>query len=570
MIQYTFSIDNPTQQYLKINITFDVDQKETVVHLPSWRPGRYELGNFAKNVKYVKAFDEHNKSLAIHKLNKDTWSIATEGKSKVELEYTYYSVDLNAGSTFLTKDHLYVNPVNCCMFVEGKEDAPTELTLNVPKDWKIACSMTKKSPQVLTAENFDELADSPLIASPNLQYNQYESKGVIFHMWFNGIVKPDWSRLIKDFKAFTDKQIEKFVEFPVPEYHFLFQILPIKAYHGVEHCKSTVIALGPSYEVFKTLYKELLGVSSHELYHTWNVKAIRPIEMMPYDFTKENYSPLGYICEGITTYMGDLFLLKSKVFTLQQYLDELDAQLQKHFDNFGRFNYSVAQSSMDTWLDGYVPGAPNRKVSIYTEGCLLAFVIDTMILQATNNKYTLDEVMKRLYFNYALQGKGVSEQDYKNELEKIIGSSLEEFFKDYINGTRSFEGILSDSLEQLGLELTHKPAPTYSHGRMGFKCLDMGGSTIVKAMYPGGPAELGGVQLEDQILAVNDVKVNSDLDQWLEYFDDEIKTLTIIRAGLVLQITLPEVNRNFYSVYKIVPVKEPNGPQKKALEAWSN
>ena len=138
--------------------------------------------------------------------------------------------------------------------------------------------------------------------------------------------------------------------------------------------------LGPSYVVFDAVYPDLLGVSSHELYHTWNVKAIRPIELFPYDFTKENYSELGYLCEGVTTYMGDLFLFKSNVFSEEEYFNELNQQLQKHFDNPGRFNYSVAASSFDTWLDGYVPGVPNRKVSIYTEGCLIALVCDLMII----------------------------------------------------------------------------------------------------------------------------------------------------------------------------------------------
>ena len=184
----------------------------------------------------------------------------------------------------------------------------------------------------------------------------------------------------------------------------------------------------PAKEINKSLYKELLGVCSHELYHTWNVKSIRPLDMFPYDFSCENYSELGYIYEGITTYMGDLFLLKSKVFSIEQYFDELNNQLQRHFDNMGRFNYSVAESSFDTWLDGYVQGAPGRKVSIYVEGCLLAFIADVKILKATAGKYGLDEVMKRLYFNYAIKGKGITENDYRKELEQISGLSFADYF----------------------------------------------------------------------------------------------------------------------------------------------
>jgi predicted metalloprotease with PDZ domain len=358
------------------------------------------------------------------------------------------------------------------------------------------------------------------------------------------------------------------MEFPVPEYHFLIHVLPYKAYHGVEHQRSTVITIGPSYDVFDTLYKELLGVSSHELYHTWNVKAIRPIEMFPYDFTKENYSELGYICEGVTTYMGDLFLYKSGVFNLNQYLLEMNKQLQKHFDNHGRFNYSVAESSFDTWLDGYVPGAPARKVSIYTEGCLLAFVTDVMVLKATENQFGLDTVMKRLYFDFYLKGKGVSEQDYKDVLENLAGISFDAFFEDFIHGNSPYESILTDAFDYIGLQLNHEPSSIYSHGRLGFKAVPNGANFVVKLIYPGSPANLGGLMLEDEIIAVNGYSCQGELDKWLKYFDNDLKHLTILRAGKISEKTLPEVDRNFYMEYSVAPVDKLNTPQINAFDSW--
>lgn len=567
MVHYSFSIENANQQYIQIKATFEVLNETTIVRLPSWRPGRYELGNFAKNVKGFKVFNDENKRIDAPKISKDAWQIDTSKTTFIRVEYAYYALDLNAGSTFLSKEQLYVNPVNCCVFTEEHAAQPTSLELNIPANWDIACSMDRDG-NTLTAINFDELADSPFICSAKLQHDEYISGGTLFHLWFNGEVKPDWEKLKKDFQAFTDKQIEKFQEFPVKEYHFLFQILPFKAYHGVEHCKSTVISLGPTYDVFGPLYKELLGVSSHELYHTWNVKTIRPIEMFPYDFTKENYSRLGYICEGITTYMGDLFLLKSNVFTLEQYLTEMNTQLQKHFDNHARFNYSVGDSSFDTWLDGYVPGVPGRKVSIYTEGCLLAFVTDVMILRASKNKKSLDEVMKHLYFNYALKGKGVSEEDYIAELENVSGISFKEFFAEFVHGTNPYEAILTEAFDYLGLELKHVPAKQYSLGRLGFKSNPNGANFIVAALYPGGPADLGGMMLGDEIIAVNGLMCGGELDKWLKHFENDPKQLTLIRAGKLIELTLPEVNRYFYSEYTVVPLKDPNNLQKKALETW--
>lgn len=566
MVHYTFNSANAHQQYIQITATFQVKEDLTIVHLPSWRPGRYELGNFAKNVKGFKVLGTSNTKLNFLKLTKDSWQLDTKDEKTITVSYQYFSADLNAGSTFLSPDQLYVNPVNCCVFVEGLENEPCSVAIDIPASWEVATSMDKNG-NLWQVANFDELADSPFICSPNLQHQTYQSGATLFHIWFNGTIEVDWNRLLKDFKLFTDKQLQKFKEFPTNEYHFLCQIVPYKAYHGVEHCKSTVILLGPTYDVFGSLYKELLGVSSHELYHTWNVKAIRPIELFPYNFKQENYSELGYICEGITTYMGDLFLLKSGVFTLESYLLEFKNQLQKHFDNPARFHYSVAESSFDTWLDGYTPGAPGRKVSIYTEGCLLAFVTDVKILKATINRFCLDDVMRVLYFDYALKGKGVSEQDYKAVLEQVSSVNWDDFFNDFIHGTQPFESILADSLDYLGLELTHRPLASYSSGKLGMKVIP--GSLVVTSIYTGSPADLGGLMLNDEIIAVNDVLCQGELDKWLAYFDNQPKKVTVNRAGRLHTINLPEVNRNFYLEYYVQPISsKPTKLQINALDKW--
>jgi len=568
MVKFSFSVPQPNTQYIHIKAEIPVSESQTLVHLPAWRPGRYEIANFAKNIRNFKVTDSNGQKVEFQKTNKDTWAVNTDGKEVIHVSYNFYASELNAGSTFADSSQMYVNPVNCCVYTEASYQEQVEVNLDIDPNWEVATSLENKDGKWYAA-NSEELMDSPFIASGMLQKQSYESYGVTFHIWFNGIIKPDWERLTKDFQAFTDAQISKFTEFPVKEYHYINQIVPYKVYHGVEHTKSTVIALGPSYEVFGALYKELLGVSSHELYHTWNVKTIRPVEMHPYIFKSENYSPLGYLCEGVTTYMGDLFLHKSGVFTLNQYLDEMNAQLQRHFDNHGRFHYSVAESSFDTWLDGYQPGAPGRKVSIYTEGCLIAFITDVKLLQATKNKYGLDEVMKRLYFKFALENKGVSEEDYKATIEDVGKISFDLIFNDHIHGTKPYESLLTECFEYLGLELHHQPEKSYAAGRLGFKSLNSArGGAVIKEMYPGSPAELSGLMLEDEIIAVNGVEVLNNLDEWLHYFDDEEKEFTLFRKGQLLNAVMPEVNRYFYNTYQVKPVKEPNGPQKQAMKAW--
>lgn len=568
MTKYTFHTTNAHQGYVSIEVEFEARAENMAIQLPRWRPGRYELGNYAKNVKSFRVFDEAGKKVMFVKTSKDTWQLENQVGKRLKVMYSYFADQLNAGSTCIRPDLLYVNPVNCCVYPIGQENDICQVVLNIPAEWQMAGSLDKVGENYQVA-NFDELADTPFICSSELQHDTYQVGGTLFHIWFNGVTIPDWDRIKKDFKAFTRKQIEKFDGFPVPEYHFLFHILPFKAYHGVEHTKSTVICLGPSYDLYGALYNDLLGVSSHELYHTWNVKTIRPIQMMPYDFTKENYSELGYLCEGVTTYMGDIHLLRSKVFSLEQYLHELTTRLQQHIDNHGRFNYSVGASSWDTWLDGYEPGAPNRKVSIYTEGCLLAFAADVMILKATKGKFGLDEVMRRLYHEFGLKGIGVSTLDYKRLLEEVSGLDFTDYFNDYVFGTRSYEGILMDALEELGIDLIEQPSSIYSHGRLGLKTVIETNRVVVKAIYPGSPADLAGVMFNDVIYGVNGIALNLDIDQWLKYFDDQVKVLQVIRYGRLMELTLPEVNRNFYMTLSLKRVDEPHVGQRQMFNAWS-
>ncbi|MBU2018106.1 MAG: M61 family peptidase [Bacteroidetes bacterium] len=569
MTTYQLSIKNPHQQYIQFEVQFVVSSEMTQIKLPTWRPGRYELGNFAKNVREFEAVNSQGKKMQVDKINTSTWEVNTKGLKTIKVRYQYYSTELNAGSTFLSKEQLYVNPVNCFCYTDETAMNECQVELLIPEDYEIACQLPS-SEHILKAKNFDELADSPFIASATLLHDTYEVAGTIFHLWFQGIQHIDWDKIKKDFALFTEAQLKKFTEFPTKEYHFLFQIVPYKAYHGVEHCASTVILLGPTYAVFKGFYNELLGVSSHELYHTWNVKAIRPIEMYPYDFSKENFSTLGFLCEGVTTYMGDLFLWKSGVFKEEEYFKELENQLQKHFDNFGRFHSSVALSSQETWLDGYVPGAPGRKVSIYTEGCLLALMTDVRILfeTKTRQKYGLDEVMRRLYFDFALKGKGVSEDDYFEILESITQSSWKEWREDYFHGTKAFEVPLYNAFERLGIELLHSPSKSYKEAKTGIKTQITASGEQITSIYVGSPADMAGLMIEDTIVAVNKCSVQGDLDNWLTYFDDEDKILTIQRKGQLMEFQLPELNRTFFNTYTLKKVAKPDIHQRKTFEYW--
>jgi len=523
------------------------------LQLSSWRPGRYELGNFAKNIKRVDAYDGNGNVLSYKKITKDKWLIQSKGSKSVKITYSYFAFELNAGACFADDSQMYVNPVHLCMYVPDRTSEPHELNLEIPEGYKIACSLPVNG-KTLTASCFNELADSPFIASANIKSDVYEVSGIKFHLHFNGECRPDFTKIKTHFSAFTKKQIEFWGGFPVDEFHFLFQVLPNRFYHGVEHEKSTVIVLGPAYDLNNgKTYEDLLGVSSHELFHTWNVKNIRPAEMLPYDFSKENYARTGYVYEGFTTYYGDVMLRAANVFTDEQYFQTIEERLVKHFRNYGRFNLSVAQSSADTWLDGYVPGAPYRKTSIYDEGNLVAFMLDIMILKNSGNKKSLKDVCRKLYNDFGKRKKGYTEEDVINLCMEASGNTVGDIFTKYVYGTEDFEPVLNECLNYVGLEIIKTPSALSNESVFGFKVIEQSGLSKVSLIAPNSPAWKAGLSANDDVIAVNQYIVKNDLSNWLNFYKDQQIELTVTSQGRLKQVRLElkQQETTYFDTYKV-------------------
>ena len=574
-MDYRIRYSEPTSQYIHVEALFSTNETEQIeLQFPTWRPGRYELGNFAKNIKNFLVVNDQNQKCLTTKVSKDKWLLNCKGTNQIKVSYKYYAAELNAGSSFVNDEQLYVNPVNCLIYIHDRQEEKCTLQLDIPTNFTLACGAEHEN-NIITCRSYHELVDSPFIASASLQHKTYSVLNRTFHLWFQGEVDLEWDRIINDFKRFTKIQVEQFsdrrnkiVGFPHEDYHFLYQILPVKAYHGVEHLTSTVIALGPSHDLLNGQYDDFLGVSSHELYHHWNIKSIRPVEMYPYDYSRENFSQLGYVAEGVTTYLGDVFLALSGVKNFSWYKNELEKLLQKHFDNFARFNYSVAESGWDTWLDGYVKGAPARKVSIYNEGAILAFVTDMIIRRGSENKASIHDVMKKLYDDFAKENKGYTEADYILFCEEFSGKDLSSFFQNFVHGTAPFESILVEALETVGHELIMEENPRHGERILGIKSVETEGRTIIQEIYPGSSGALGGLMIGDEIIAVNQQRVRGDLNQIIEFYAERTIHLKIDRMGRVLSIECPNTNKSQYPIYKIQKMAIPKNLFKNTFKKW--
>ena len=567
MINYTISYSHPHRHFVDFQFSTKTLGKETMqFQLPAWRPGRYELADFAQNIQKWAAFDQDNNRLSFKKITKDLWEVETKGIEEITVVYNFYSNQLDAGACYLDEHQLYLNPVHCMFYIVDRIEEDYSIELDIPENYEIASSM-KKDGNTLTVKGYDLLSESPIICSDSLQHDTYDVDGIIFHLWFQGECKPDWKKLKKNFTAFTKSQIKHFGGFPVDEYHYFFQITPYRSYHGVEHTKNTVLLLCPGNEIMDKRYEDLLGVCSHELYHTWNIKAIRPVEMYPYDYTKENYFRTGFVAEGVTTYMGDIMLYNSGVFNWEEFVKTQNQNLARHLMNYGRYNLSVADSGFDNWLDGYKLGSPDRKTSIYPDAALCMMMIDLEIIRNTEGKESLHLVMKELYEEFALQGKGYSEDDFRNICVKFGGLRVAEVFENHIYGTEDYIPTLKTALEVVGIELKEKKNPNLSAQYFGFIDVKEDGKVIIKKVEPNSVTDKNGIAPEDEIIKVNGEKIEGKLTEILKDCKDEV-TFTVKKK--FSEKAIPLAIGNHYQLLEFVKKEDATEEQLILRKVWSN
>jgi predicted metalloprotease with PDZ domain len=504
MIYYSINSIDQLPYQLEVKVVFEAKENLLKAVIPFWRPGRYERGSFPKNFIGLKA-EANGAELETQKIQGNLMHIHAKAGDTVTVSYLLYSRELTAGNTYIDDELLLINPVNACLYIEGLESEPCELKLAIPEKWAVSTALERRSESTYRARDMQHFMDTPIMAAANVDVLKYEVEGVPYFIHLVGGYVGSDDQLVTDFRAFTQRQIEVFGSIPVKEYHFLIILLPHRVYHGVEHENSTVIILGPSGNIGeRSLYKELLGVSSHELYHTWNIKYIRPADWTPYDFTQADYSRLGYVAEGVTTYMGDVMLWQSGVFSDEEYLNELAVLLKRHKDNDGRFNLSLADSSIDTWVDGYGRGTPRRRVSIYVEGALLAFVCDVWLLEATNGEMSLSNAMKQLYKKVD-PAKGYTEEEYWSILSEMADCDWEALRNDVVDGKGHLERYVNDAMVKLGLKPNEKSSADKLEQSFGVKLQKIGTKQIVWNVSPNSPAERAGLYFDDEIKFIDGV-----------------------------------------------------------------
>jgi predicted metalloprotease with PDZ domain len=534
MIHYTITCPNPASQFLRIDLKFSCQAGENIqLQLPAWRAGRYQIANYAQNLRGLSAQNQEGKPLPIRKITKDCWALEVEEATPIHILYDYWAGKMDAGSAWVDDEQVYVNLVNCCFEILGRSEEAFEVKLDLPNYPKQLLTLKQTGTSSWIAENYQVLADATVLAAKKIEQETYTIGNTQFHTWFHGEIHFDRSRFIDQFRAFSSRMIADFGSFPEEEYHFIFQLLPYPNYHGVEHRRGTVITFGPASSLTEEeAMEELVGVSCHELYHAWNVCRIRPKEFLPYDFSKETYTQAGLVLEGATTYFGDLYLLKSGVYDLPTYLRHFEKILRRDYSQYGWKNASIEESSIDLWLDGYVPGIPDRKVNIYSRGALLSLCLDVILQQEGSS---LAQVMKGMWESFGLPFKGYQVQDFEKQIAARVGNpeKITHFFDDFVRGKEDLYPVLEDCFKALGIEIQKTLSENTLLHQVG---IQLNGQQVVQQIHPDSKG-YHYLMVHDQLLHLNS--------------ENTIWEVEVLRKGRKLNLSFEQEAGNYYPMLNL-------------------
>ena len=524
-IRYSIFPVNPAAHHYEVSCTVDTPELTgQLFALPAWIPGSYLIRDFARNIISIRA-ESRGQAIQLKKIDKHTWQAPALNKSApLTVTCLIYAWDLSVRSAHLDQTHAFFNGTSVFLRAIGHEDAPCLIDIQPPsgkefKDWKVASALRPARDEkngaklngfgLYQAENYDELIDHP-VEMGRLSFARFEACGVPHEIAITGRHDCDIERLSRDLKRVCEWQIRFFGE-PAPMTRYVFLLTVVgEGYGGLEHRASTALLCSRHDLPYHGMtgmsegYRTLLGLCSHEYFHTWNVKRIKPAAFTPYNLTSESYTTLLWAFEGFTSYYDDLALLRSGVITLKDWL-ELSAKTISNVQKTpGRHVQSLADSSFDAWSKFYKPdeNTANAVISYYAKGALLALALD--ITLRNTKKSSLDEVMRTLWKNHGQTGLGVDNDDIRQIAEQLSGLNLKRFFDDFVHGTRELP--LKKLLASAGLKLEWNAAKGPS---LGIKTSTEGNEVKLATVYADGAAQAAGLSAGDTLVAIDGLRVSA-------------------------------------------------------------
>ena len=510
MIEYRIESLMPHEHVMQVSLKFDRPAADQRLSLPVWIPGSYLVREFARHLSGLSA-TQGGRTVALQQLDKATWSVRCVPGETLVVRYRIYAFDASVRAAFVDAQRGFFNGTSVFLRVEGAEAEPHRLTLcELPAEWQVATALPAVQVDArgigdYQAASYDELVDHP-VALGRFWRGNFEAGGVAHEYIVTGAL-PDFDgvRLLADAQRICAAQIAFWhgdAKPPFARYVFLHHLVD-EGRGGLEHRASTALisprrdmpALGKA-ETSEG-YADLLGLISHEYFHTWNVKRLRPAEFETLDYTRENHTELLWFFEGFTSYYDDLFLVRTGLIDIARYLKLVARTIAGVLASPGRRVQSVAQSSFDTWVKYYRAdeNTPNATISYYTKGSLVALALD-LTLRA-EGRGTLDDVMRALWA--ASGGGAIDQAQIAAALQQIGGRSYAPELAAWVHGTDDLP--LAALLAAVGIEWADEPATLAQ--RLGLR-ISESALTGVRATHVlrGGAAERAGISAGDELLAV--------------------------------------------------------------------
>ena len=520
-IDYRIDVHDPNAHLFRVTLRVPAPAAPQRVSLPVWIPGSYLVREFGRHLSALQA-RQGRRRVPLEQLDKTTWQADCQGGQALEIEYLVYAFDSSVRTAFLDAHRGFFNATSLCLRVEGREDATHAVQLGkLPRGWQVATSMTHRSPRRFEAADYDELVDHPFELGAFWR-GRFDAHGVPHEFVVAGAWPGfDGERLLADAKRICEAQIAFWhgARKPVAPFdRYVFMLAAVDdGYGGLEHRASTALIARrrdlpqKGVPALTEGYVTLLGLVSHEYFHTWNVKRLRPAAFERYDYTRENYTDLLWFFEGFTSYYDDLLLLRAGLIDAPRYLGLLAKTINGVAASPGRKVQSVAQASFDAWVRYYRPdeNTPNATVSYYTKGSLVALALD-LTLRA-EGRGTLDDVMRWLW--RISSGGPIDEARIAQALEAVGGRSYARELAAWVHGTADLP--LPALLAGAGVALREdKPAFTAA---LGLRLVEGASGVTVKHVLSRSPAQRAGVSAGDELLAVDGWRVRrlDEAQQWI-------------------------------------------------------
>ncbi len=581
-IAYTITMSKPYTHLLEVEMRVKWDQmpEKTELKMPVWTPGSYLIREYARQVQQFGVKNADGTALEWRKINKNTWQVDTKGVKEIVAKYLVYSNELTVRTNELNDEHGFWNNAATLFFIRDQLKTPSTVKINPFGNWRVATGLPPVDGQANTfkAENYDVLYDSPFEVSDFKEIG-FDVEGKHHRLIMSGEGNYDLKKLSVDVAKIVEEVYKMFGEFGYKDYTF---IVNLRGGGGLEHLNSTALQVNRFGFKPDQRYKSFLGLVSHEYFHNFNVKRIRPDALGPFDYENENYTKLLWVAEGGTEYYSQLLLMRAGLITEKEFLIGKATAISQLQARPGRFETSLESASFDSWIKQYRPdeNAINNQISYYDKGEIVNMMLDITIRTASGGTRSLDDVMRYLYTEHFKKGKNYTPEDFQKISEMMAGKSLDDFFSKYVRGTAEidYSGIVS----AIGLQMTAeegRPDRAPAAGErgpviipaFGADLTETNGVLTIRSVAQGTPAYDQGFNSSDQIVAVDGYRASQAFLQ--SYFGERKQgdkvMLTVFRFDRLREMPLV-LGSNSRKEYVFSKLPQPTDEQKKLYHGYLN